>query len=204
MTTQFDRPLFGFRFVQTNRGDSLQLIAARELGDASRWAELIAINKLLPPFITDDAAQVVPGVILSGKQILVPAPVAAVTTTTDPDAVFESDVMMGDDGSLLTDGFDFVVVSGSPNLKQALKNRINTDLGDLLYHQDYGCDVRRLQGMVNGPTAALIGANAVKTSVSADPRVARVIGAVAIVSGDRINISAEADTVAGRSIGVQA
>jgi hypothetical protein len=38
MTTPFDRPLNGYRFVQTQYGDTLPTIAARELGDAGRWA----------------------------------------------------------------------------------------------------------------------------------------------------------------------
>lgn len=198
--TQFDRQVYGFRFADTNRGDSLQLIAARELGDASRWTELIALNKLLPPFITDDAAQARQGVILSGAQILVPAPVAVSTTTTDPDAVFERDVQMGRGGELVTDGSDFVVVSGGGNLKQALKNRIETDRGELIYHPEYGCEARRLIGLVNGPTKALLASQAVKAAVQDDPRIARVIKARAEVIGDTVPVSAEAETVTGRSI----
>lgn len=202
--TEFDRQLYGFRFAETRRGDSLQIIAARELGDANRWAELITLNKLLPPFITDDPAQVATGVVLAGAQILVPAPVAVVTTTTNPEAVYEADVKMGAGGDLLTDGKDFVVVSGRGNLKQALKNRIETDRRELIYHPSYGCDARRLVGIVNGPTASLLGAQAVKASVQQDPRIDRVTAATAEVIGDTINVTAEAETVAGRSIQAQA
>jgi len=204
MTTQFDRPLYGFRFVETQFGDSLQLIAARELGDASRWVDLINYNKLIPPFITDDPAEVKPGVLLSGTQLLVPAPSPIVSTTTDPEKVFESDIQLSPTGALMTDGSDFSVVAGRPNLKQALKNRIETDRGDLIYHPQYGCDVRRLVGVVNGPTASLLGAQAAKTAVKQDPRINLVTKATAEVIGDVINVSVEAETVVGRTVEVTA
>lgn len=200
MTTQFDRLLYGFRFVETRMGDSLQVIAARELGDASRWVDLINYNKLIPPFITDDPAAVKPGVLLSGTQILVPAPAPVVSTTIDPEKVFESDAQLSPTGTLMTDGSDFMVVAGSANLKQAIKNRIETERGDLIYHPQYGCDVRRLVGVVNGPTASLLGAEAVKTAVQQDPRINRVTQAVAEVVGDVINVSVEAETVSGRTV----
>ena len=84
MTTIFDNALTGYRFADTRRGDTLQLISYRELGDASLWTQLIAYNKLVYPFITDDPTQVQPGVLLTGSQILVPAPVPVISSTTDP------------------------------------------------------------------------------------------------------------------------
>ena len=45
----FDRELTGYRYASTNHGDTIQQVAFRELGDASRWAELVWINDLLPP-----------------------------------------------------------------------------------------------------------------------------------------------------------
>ena len=36
MSTPIDRPLQGYRFVETRHGDTLQAVAAREMGDASR------------------------------------------------------------------------------------------------------------------------------------------------------------------------
>jgi phage baseplate assembly protein W len=200
MSTQFDRQLIGFRFVETRFGDTLQRIAAREMGDANRWAELIEYNNLLPPFITDNAAEAGPNVLLTGRQMIVPAPVAVVSTTTDPDEVFEADIQLGSYGELMTDGVDFVVVSGRKNLCQALTIRFSTDRQELMYHPEYGCDVRRLVGRVNGPTASILAAQAVRSAALRDPRVSRVLSATAEVIGDVINVVAEAETVAGRSV----
>lgn len=201
MTTQFDRPLVGYRFADTFYGDTLQDVALRELGDASRWLELIAYNNLLPPYLVDDPQLARAGVIVTGRPILVPAP-GRRTDHIDVDSALGTDIQMGPGGDLLTDGRDFVLVSGAPNLVQALRNRVNSDRGDLPYHPGYGGDVRRLIGVVNGPTKGLIGARASRTTVLQDPRVTHVRSADAREAGDVINITVDCETVAGRSTSV--
>lgn len=202
MSTQFDRPLYGFRFAEILFGDTLQVIAARELGDASRWVDLIAYNKLVPPFVTDDPLEAGPGVLQSGSLIVVPAPSPAVSATSDPDKVFEKDVGLGRGGELMVAGGDFGVAEGRDNLRQALKNRIETDRGELMFHPDYGSNIRRLVGSVNGPTASLLAAQYAKSAVQMDTRVSRVTKSVASVVGEVINVSVDAETVAGRAVTV--
>ncbi len=199
-----ERPLFGFRFVEIQRGDTLQSISARELGDASRWAELIAYNGLVPPFVTDDASAVRGGVLLSGSLLRVPAPVPVITTTTDPDKVFEVDVALDSRGQMTVENGDFVVVSGRANLRQALKHRVITDRGELMFHPNYGSLIRRLIGSINGPTAALLAAQFAKSAIQADQRIKQVTKATADVVGDVINVSVEAQPVVGRVVDVDA
>lgn len=199
-----ERPLSGFRFVEIQRGDTLQTIAARELGDASRWAELIAYNGLVPPFVTDDAASARAGVLLSGSLLRVPAPVPVITTTTDPDKVFEVDVALDVRGQMTVENGDFSVVSGRANLRQALKHRVITDRGELMFHPNYGSLIRRLIGAVNGPTAALLAAQFAKSAIQADPRIKQVTQSTADVVGDVINVSVEAQPVVGRVVDVDA
>jgi phage baseplate assembly protein W len=204
MTTTFDRELYGFRFAETRRGDSLQVIAARELGDAARWTELISYNNLVPPFITDDPTLAGDGVLLTGEHLLVPAPSPVVTTTTDPDKVFETDIKLGAGGEIMTANGDFAVVSGTANLVQAIKNRVDTEAGDLIFHPDYGSKVRRLIGAVNGPTASLLAAQYAKSAVQADSRINKVTKATAEVSGDVVSVTIEAEAISGRTIEVTA
>lgn len=200
MSTQFDRPLAGFRFADTFVGDTLQTIALRELGDASRWPELISYNNLVPPFITDTAALAAPGVLITGSTIMVPAP-TRVSVETDPESVLGTDAQLGQYGELLTtDGGDFAVVSGGQNLMQALTNRLDTEVGDLMFHPEYGNPARRLIGKVNGPTRGLVGAQVVRAAVALDPRVVRATSASAKVVGDTINIAVEVKTVTGRTV----
>ena len=197
--SEFTQELAGFRNVRTFRGDTLQRIASRELNDAGRWYELININGLKPPYITDDLAQSGNGVLLSGSLIKIPSPNQVVSAETDPEAVFGTDVRLekGDLGAV--DG-DLALVSGVDNLGQALRNVVKTEPGELVYHPRYGCSARRLIGEVNGPSNTFIAASFVKRSLQADPRVAKVSRTAVDVNGDSMNIEAEAVAVDGRKV----
>lgn len=201
MTTIFDNALTGYRFVDTRHGDSLQVIAYRELGDAAQWPLLIAYNQLVYPFITDDPTQEAPGVILTGSQILVPAPVPVIQATTDPAKVFEIDIALDANGLLQagSDG-DLAVVSGVDNLKQALANRVTTDNGELIFHREYGTLVRQLLGAMNGPNAGLLAAQYTSAAVLLDPRVQSVDQSIVNIVGDDIDVQMEVIPVVGRSV----
>lgn len=199
MSTIFDKPLAGYRFVEIQQGDTLQSIAARELNDAGRWSELIAYNNLVPPYITDDPSLVSEKVRRYGQQLLVPAPLPVISTVTDPDLVFEVDIALKK-GMLGVVNGDFELVSGRANLRQAIKHRLETDRGELVYHGDYGSFVRKLIGAVNGPTAALLAAQYASSAVRADERISSVTKATADVRGDVIDVRIEAEPVAGRPI----
>jgi phage baseplate assembly protein W len=199
MTTRFDRELTGFRFAETHYGDTLQDVSLRELGDASRWVELISYNNLVPPFIVDDPALARTGVLLSGGRIIVPAP-GRRADQIDADAVLGSDVQLSVQGDLMTDGFDFSVVAGQHNMSQALRNRVSSERGDLMYHPDYGNDVRRLIGKVNGPTKGLLAARVTRTCVLQDPRVVQVSRSGARAIADAIIVAVECETISGRQV----
>ncbi len=198
------RPVYGYRFVEVLHGDTLQAIAARELGDASRWAEIVSYNDLKPPYLTGDTLQVTHGVVLYGSLIRLPASAPVISSTNDPDKVFERDVRLTAGRLGVTEGGDIDVVSGVANLKQALQHRVDTDRGELIYHaQEYGSLVRRLVGAVNGPTAGLLAAEYAKAAVLTDPRISAVTSASAEMSGDVITVSVEAQPVVGRPVEVQ-
>jgi phage baseplate assembly protein W len=198
-----NKPLYGFRFVSTQRGDSLQLIAARELGDATLWQQLIDYNGLVPPYITDDPTQASAGVVLTGATIKVPAPQPVVTTTTDPAQVFGTDIALKNGRFSFSSG-DFATVSGRDNLKQAVENRLNTERGDLLMHQNYGSLHPRMIGAVNGPTAGQLVAQYAKAAVKADPRIQAVKSANAVVANDAAVVQIEAQPVSGQTLTVSA
>lgn len=199
--SDINRPLTGFRLVEVQFGDTLQKIAARELGDASRWRDLITINSLSYPYLTGDPNVAGDRVKLYGSLIAVPSASASIGADIDPAAVFKTDIKMSD-GILLTDGSDFVTVTGRDNYKQAIKNRIDTEQGELIYHLPYGCGVKKMLGTVNGPTRALLAAQYVKSAVQADPRTASVNSSTGAVSGDAIVVNTEAVPIAGAPISV--
>jgi len=199
MSVTIYREVQGVRFAETNHGDTLQQIALRELGDGSRWPELVALNGLRPPFLVDDLADVAPGVLLTGQLIKVPSASGQVRTT-DADLVFERDVQLTDAGDIVADGGDFGLVSGLDNLRQALRNRLETDRGELVFHPAYGSLLRRIIGTVNGPTAALLASSYTKAALLSDSRVRRVTSAKARVSGDVVAVEANLEPIVGRAI----
>jgi len=199
MPSIFDTPLTGYRYVQTNYGDTLQTFAARVMGDASNWAVLIGMNGLQPPYLTDDPDSVTAGVVLNGTFLMIPA--ATQATALTPDDVFKTDQLLNQDGTLaVTSTGDFATVSGIANLTQALENALDTDQGELIYHGSYGYLGRRLLGSNNGPTAGMLAARYAKQTVSADSRISSVSSSVATVSGTVIATVVEAETIAGTKV----
>ena len=197
--TIFDKPLTGYRFIDTLVGDTLQKIAARELGDAGQWGTLIAYNNLVPPYLTDDPDQVAPGVLLTGSQILIPAGAPVISTTTDPTKVFSTDLLLSN-GLLTASNGDFAVVSGRDNLSQALKNNVETPQGALLWHTWYGSLCSRVIGSTNGPTQALLVEKYASASIEMDPRVSEVDQAIATITGDSMSVQLEVIPVVGRPL----
>ena len=195
--SEFERPVPTYRLVQTHWDDELQTVAARELGDANRWPELVWINSLVHPYITNDERLAGPAVLLAGAFIKVPAPVGVWTDDAGRGQVFERDcamvgMLLGDDGL-----GDIAVMRGADNLRQQLQHRIDTPRGQARRHPDYGSLVSRLKGKVNGPTASLMAAEYVKAAVKADYRISRVESSVAEVVGDVIRVTARAVAIEG-------
>jgi phage baseplate assembly protein W len=201
--SEFERQSPSFRLAETRHGDTLQAVSYRELGDANRWPELVWLNNLSHPYITDDDRLAAPGVLLSGAMIRVPAPAGwAVNGESERGQVYERDCVLR--GKLLDvdDGGDLAVVRGADNLRQQLGHRVATPRGQLIRHEEYGCLLYRLLGRVNGPTAAKLGAEYVKSCIESDYRVARVEDAVADVLGDSVKISARAIAIEGGVVDV--
>jgi phage baseplate assembly protein W len=195
MSTPFDRPLYGYRFVQTDQHDTLQKVAARFLGDAGRWAEIIVLNGMAPPYLTDDPGQVTAGVFLNGSYITIPAS-APGAQTNDPNAVFGQDILLTGGNFSVVNG-DVQLVGGLDNLNQALTNLLGTDQGELLFHGEYGTLIRTLIGSMNGPTATLLAAEYAKDAIAADPRISDVTSSTGTTVADAIDVAVQATTIQG-------
>lgn len=200
--SEFERQMPPFRLAETQQGDDLPTIAARELGDSNRWTELVWLNSLTHPYITSNEALAGPSVLLAGSFIKVPAPIGVWTDAAERGQVYERDCAMVQ-RQLVDDGSgDLAVLSGADNLRQQLKHRVDTPRGQARRHPGYGCLIWRLVGKVNGPTAGLMGAEYVKAALLADYRVSKVDFAKAEITGDAVRITARAVAIEGGIVDV--
>lgn len=200
--SEFTRAMPGYRLVTTRIDDDLQAVAGRELGDANRWPELVWMNGLTPPYITTKPQQVSSTVLLAGAFIKIPAPGGFGPEVPDRANSFERDCalnkrLLSDDGS-----GDLATFTGADNLRQALMHRIVTPRGQARRHPEYGCLIWRLVGTVNGPTAGIMGAQYVKSTIAADYRVSQVDYAIAEVIGDIVNVTAKATAIDGAVVDI--
>lgn len=200
--TAFETTAPKYRLVQTHFNDDLPAIAARELGDANRWAELIWLNKLLPPYIVSDPRRVAPNVLLAGALIKVPAPVGLWNEAADYTQVYERDCALVKRRLTLTTSGDLAVFTGADNLRQQLAHRVVTPKGQATRHPEYGCMVWRLMGTVNGPMAGMLGARYVRAALSADYRVKSTQFASADVRMDSVQITAKVVAIEGGVVDV--
>lgn len=195
--SEFERQLPSYRLAEIHHGDDLQAIAAREMGDANRWPELVWLNTLTHPYITTDERRAGPGVLLAGSFIKVPAPAGVWTDDAERGQVYERDCAMANRMLGVDAGGDLAVVAGADNLRQQLQHRLDTPRGQARRHPEYGNMAPRLKGRVNGPTAGLLAAEYVKSALLADYRVSRVDHSTAQVQGDAILVTARAVPIEG-------
>lgn len=194
------KTLTGFRRVQVQWGDTLQRLASRELGDASLWPSIAAMNNLVPPYLTGDQDAVRAGVLLYGDTLIIPGvtPEMSPGKTTAED-VFLRDVALTGGALQVADG-DIAIVEGRANLRQALTHRVQTEQGELIFHARYGCRVHEQKGRKNTAVAGLLSALFVRESVADDPRVRSVLHSSAEVDGDAIRVEVEAQTISGHPV----
>lgn len=204
MSTTFETRSPSYRLAKTHFGDDLQAVALREMGDPNRWVELVWLNQLTNPYITDDPRRVSATVLRSGSLIKVPAPVGVWRETDETGQVFERDCAMTLRQLQATDGGDLAVAAGVDNFHQQLLHRVVTPKGQARRHPDYGCNVWKLQGRVNGPTAGALGAEYVRSALQSDYRVSEVGLAEAVVRHDSITISAKAVGIDGGVVDISA
>lgn len=198
----FERQEPRYRLVETQYGDTLRVVAFRELGDASRWAELVYLNKLQPPFLTNDASEAGPNVILAGQKIKVPTIDGIGGSGVDADRVYGRDAALTEKRLGVTPSGDLAVFVGVDNLRQQLVHRVVTPKGQLIFHPKYGSFLHRLMGAKNGPITSLLGADYLKAALESDYRVRSVKPSTAEVSGDALRATAIAVAIDGTELPV--
>lgn len=198
----FERPEPRYRLVETQYGDTLRAVALREMGDAGRWPDLVYLNKLQPPYLTNDPAEAGPTVLFMGQKIKVPTIDGIGGSGVDADRVYGRDVGLTNKRIGATTAGDLDVFSGVANLHQQMVHRVLTPKGQLAFHPKYGSFVHRLLGSKNGPISSLLAADYVRSALESDYRVRSVQSSKAEVSGDALRATAVAVAIDGTEMSV--
>lgn len=162
------------------QGDDIQRIASRELGNANRFRELIILNQLKFPFISDVKES---GVLVPGDDILIPI----YDTDFENSLVYENDLgefegtmtfaerQLGIDLYLnnrndlsFTNRDDLKLISSHENAAQAAKIKLGIEKGSLKYHPELGIMGNVGEKMTDEMTSAI--AESMRASILSDPR----------------------------------
>lgn len=144
-----DRPL-SVKTVLIDGKDTIQTLAARELGDPDKFREIALLNNLKPPYISSDGGV---GVLRPGDKILIPQ----LTPTTSRGGVVENveyniskfltqseknlgvDLRIDENNDLVFANFgDFDLYAGVDNIAQAILVRLGLEPGSLKRHPELG------------------------------------------------------------------
>lgn len=161
-------------------GDSLMDVAARSLNDFEQWYAIAKTNGLVPPWTAATAAS---GVAAYGSQVILPSAGASpsLATSTPPNYLnnfLGIDLFLGPlNQPMLPWAGDFQLISGYQNLAISLGRRLQTTLGSLIYHSDFGSRIPPEVGAIQSQTSAGRIAAFGKSAILSDPRVAAVLNA---------------------------
>lgn len=134
-----------FREYYVCDGDTLQKIAARELNNPELWT-LIADYNQLSPF----------DILTPGQKIFIPdrqeLPKYVIENNFvldyfDGEQLYGTNLAWENDDLAVDVNGNLKTISGIDNLKQALYIALNTEIGSLEWHRDYGT---RLKSMIGG------------------------------------------------------
>lgn len=190
----FEKDLSGYTYVATNWGEGIKQFALRTLGNAELWIDIVTLNGLRHPYISESGGK---GVAKYGDMLMVPSSKEKSEIESDPDAVFGIDIRLDNGRFRIIDGAP-QTIAGVRNFVQAVRHRIQTDTKELLYHPDYGCRVREVIGIPNSHTAGVMAATFVKGAIRSDVRTEAVQSCTARISGDTITINAKVSPTSGR------
>ena len=194
-----------------NGGDTLQSISQNVLGDATKWYDLAEYNNLVYPYISNTSSERVYG---PGDTLIIPDAnnqnydITLDKLSYEQKHDLEAFVMgkdlslMGDTSaietrgstdelvSLSSDGKKIAKVVGYDNLVQALLMRLNTPLGSLILHPDYGSNFYSLLGENNTTSNVNKIMVGVEQTIRKDSRVSNVTVEAVRVDPTQISIKA--------------
>ena len=155
--------------------ESLMDFAARTTGNFENWSDIAALNNIQPPY---------PGptnlnIALEGKQLFT----AGVPSGNNTKASYEVNVLGTDYDWGPINGpqppwlGDISLITGYFNFRQAIGRRLQTPLGGLIYHTDYGCSIPAEIGAIQSSDEAAKINEYGKSAIRGDPRTGSILSA---------------------------
>lgn len=131
-------------------GTSLERLAQIELGDSTRWGEIVEVNGLKPPYISDDPKESRDGVLKAGSNILIPTPVQngfsqapvgklnrLTTGMSELEKSLGVDMKIDSNFDLIFNG-DFEITGGAENMAQGTILKLSYEPGDVMLYPELG------------------------------------------------------------------
>lgn len=184
------------RMATVRRNDSPMDIANRELGNFELWSQIVSINGLVPPYISNTPAG--PNVALPGDQLLLPLPngqppMVRTSKFSYLNNFLGVDIYLGPiNQDMLPWTGDFQLISGYQNLALSLGRRLQTPLTTLIYHNNFGSRIPPEVGAIADTAVAGVLEAYTESALLADPRVSRIVSIeVTLLSGSGFDIKSQ-------------
>lgn len=144
------------RQIKLPAGMSLERLAQIELGDSTRWGEIVEVNNLKAPYVSDDPQEARDGVLKAGSNILIPTPVlngfsqapvgkenkltigmSELEKSLGVDFKIDSnfDLVMSSSG-------DLEIIAGADNMAQGTILKLSYEPGDVMAYPELGAGIQ--------------------------------------------------------------
>lgn len=184
--------------------ESLQDMAARVTGDFENWKTLAALNSLTPPWpgpTNPDLALSGQPLFLSGNNI---TPILGENKPTYLANVLGIDWDFGPiNGTMPAWKGDIPLITGYLNFARAIGRRLQTSLGSLIYHTDYGSRIPPEVGAIQSIDEAAKLNEYGRSAIAADPRTGSILASNASVQpGFLANFNASIQPIGSADLAV--
>lgn len=134
----------------------LERLALQELGDSTRWGEIVELNDLKAPYVWEgDRSQQPEGTVMAGQNILIPEPIRngfsqipqgklnkLTQNMSEMERSLGCDLKLSPDFDLvLTNAGDFELIAGADNMGQAVLLKLEYEPGEVILYPQLGAGI---------------------------------------------------------------
>jgi len=168
--------------------ETLMDLAARNSGNFEDWQNIAAINGMAPPYPGPNNGSAV------GATLLLPSAGTGIPAPGTPVPSYAANVLGTDydfgpinvsvagqlaQGVMPPWAGDFNMIMGYPNFRRAIGRRLQTTLGTLIYHTNYGSRIPPEVGAIQSQDEAAKLAAFARSAITLDPRTGTIINVTA-------------------------